>query len=291
MKDRILTWDHLQSRGFNGPGLCVLCNGDSEDCGHLFLRCPFTVHIFTHFVAYLGFTFMPLDNIHSSLIHWFNTHAQSATFLYAPVIIFWFIWLLRNSCIFEDHKPYASLLIARVESFLTLFPVPQKTRKSRQIGPQSYHTFPVGYFDGAAKSNMGGAGFMIYLSETHYYCFSVSCGVCTNTRAELLALWSVIRVSHLMGLPIKVIFGDSLVVISWVNGTAALDVPTLKHWCDDIITMLRLAPPVSFNHIFREHNTLADGLSKRALHLDMGIGHFSETMNGLTIREGLFSLF
>ena len=29
MKDRILTWDHLQSRGFNGPGLCVLCNGDS----------------------------------------------------------------------------------------------------------------------------------------------------------------------------------------------------------------------------------------------------------------------
>ena len=94
-----------------------------------------------------------------------------------------------------------------------------------------------------------------------------------------------------MGLPIKMIYGDSLVVISWVNGSSALDVPTLKHWCDDIIYMLHMAPQVSINHIFREHNTLADGLSKQALLLDMGIGHFTETMDGLTIREGLFSLF
>ena len=55
--------------------------------------------------------------------------------------------------------------------------------------------------------------------------------------------------------------------------------------------MMRLAPLVSYNHIFREHNTLADGLSKKALNMDMGIGHFSETMDGLIIGEGFFSLF
>ena len=132
---------------------------------------------------------------------------------------------------------------------------------------------------------------MIYLSETHYYCFSVGCGNSTNTRAELLALWSVLRVSHLMGLPIKMIYGDSLVVISWVNRISTLDLPTLKHWCDEIYTMLRLAPPVSFNHIYREHNTLADGLSKKALQLDMGIGYYTESMDGIVIGEGHFTLF
>ena len=132
---------------------------------------------------------------------------------------------------------------------------------------------------------------MIYLSETHYYGFSIGCGECTNTRAELLALWSVLRVCQLMGLPIKMIYGDSLVIISWFNRISTLDLPTLKHWCDDINSMLRLAPPVSFNHIFREHNTLADGLSKRALNMDMGIGHYTETMDGMNIGEGHFILF
>ena len=34
--------------------------------------------------------------------------------------------------------------------------------------------------------------------------------------------------------------------------------------------MLQMAPQVIFKHIFREHNLLADGLSKQALKLDMG---------------------
>ena len=95
----------------------------------------------------------------------------------------------------------------------------------------------------------------------------------------------------MVGLPVKMIYGDSLVIISWVNGTHTLDIPTLKHWCDDINYMLRMVQPMSFNHIYREHNTLANDLSKQALLLDLGIGHFTETMDGLSIREGHFSLF
>ena len=96
--------------------------------------------------------------------------------------------------------------------------MPKLTKTCRQIGPKPLHTFPVGYFDGAAQMNEGGARFVIYLSETHYYSFSVGCGSSTNTRAELLALWSVLRLIYLMGLPIHMIYGDSMVIISWVNG-------------------------------------------------------------------------
>ena len=96
----------------------------------------------------------------------------------------------------------ASLLISSIESCLAIHPVPQYKKSCRQIGPKPVHIFHVGYFDGAAQLHKGGAGFVIFLSENHLLSFSVGCGNSTNTRAELLALWSVLRVCMMMGLPI-----------------------------------------------------------------------------------------
>ena len=132
---------------------------------------------------------------------------------------------------------------------------------------------------------------MIYLNDNHYFSFSLGCGCSTNRRAELLALWAVLRVSLLMGLPIHLIFGDSMVILSWLNILSALDIPSLRHCCDDIRNMLHLDPPVIFKHIFREHNLLEDDLSKQALNLDMGYGTFSEFLDGLVIAQDLFVLF
>ena len=95
----------------------------------------------------------------------------------------------------------------------------------------------------------------------------------------------------MMGLPIKMIYGDSMVIISWVNRVSALEIPTLKHWCDEIFSMLQNVPLVTFNHIFREHNMLADGLSKKALKMEVGTGHFSEILDGKVIEDGHFTLF
>ena len=119
----------------------------------------------------------------------------------------------------------------------------------------------------------------------------MGCGSSTNTRAELLALWALLRVSLLMGIPIHLIYGDSMVIISWLNRLSALDVPALMHWSDDIKNMLHLAPRVIFKHIFREHNSLANGLSKQAMNLDMGHGNYSEFMDGLVINKGHYVLF
>jgi hypothetical protein len=41
-----------------------------------------------------------------------------------------------------------------------------------------------------------------------------------------------------MGLPIHLIFGDSMVIIYWINRLTALEIPTLMHWCDEINYML-----------------------------------------------------
>ena len=132
---------------------------------------------------------------------------------------------------------------------------------------------------------------MIYLNESHYFNFALGCGHSTNTRAELLALWANLRVCMLMGLTINLIYGYSSVVISWLNRLSALDVPALMHWSGDIKKMLHAAPQVIFKHIYREHNSLEDGLSKEAINLDMGHGNFAEFLDGLVINNGQFVLY
>ena len=94
-----------------------------------------------------------------------------------------------------------------------------------------------------------------------------------------------------MGLPINLIYGDSLVIKSWLNRLSALDVPDLMHWSRDIKNMLLAAPQVIFKHIYCEHNSLADGLSKEAIILDMGHGYYTEFLDGLVIYKGHFALF
>ena len=132
---------------------------------------------------------------------------------------------------------------------------------------------------------------MNFINESHFYSFSMGCGRISNTRAELLACWGILRVSLLMGIPLQLIYGDSMVIISWLNRNSALDVPSLMHWCCDIRLMLQKAPPVIFKHTYREHNTLAHALSKQGLNLDMGVVSFSETLDGLIVNQGNLNLF
>ena len=132
---------------------------------------------------------------------------------------------------------------------------------------------------------------MIFINDSHLFSFTMRCGRSSNTRAELLALWAILRVSLLMGIPMQLIYEDSMVIISWLNRISALDVPSLMHWCCDIRLMLQKASPVIFKHTYHEHNTLADALSKQGLNLDMGVVSFSETMDGLIVNHGNLNLF
>ena len=169
--------------------------------------------------------------------------------------------------------------------------MPLKILKVRKIGPKPLKCFPCGFFDGAAEDFRGGSGCVIYINDSHFFSFSMGCGRSSNTRAELLACWALLRVSMMMGIPIQLIYGDSLVIISWLNRSSALDVHSLMHWCFDIRHMLHLGPPMIFNHIYREHNSLADALSKQGLKLDMGVVSFSETLDGLIVNHGNLNLF
>ena len=85
---KILTWDQLQIRGFNGLSCCVLCEGNLEDIHHLFFFCPFTVRILSHFEVNFRCSFPIFITIQSFLDQWFNTSTCADPFRYLPLFIF-----------------------------------------------------------------------------------------------------------------------------------------------------------------------------------------------------------
>jgi hypothetical protein len=55
VEGKILIWDTVQSKGWEGPGLCYLCNQDSENIYHLFQQCSFTKSVWDKVIIDQGF--------------------------------------------------------------------------------------------------------------------------------------------------------------------------------------------------------------------------------------------
>ena len=94
-----------------------------------------------------------------------------------------------------------------------------------------------------------------------------------------------------MGIPKLNIFCDSAIIISWAKGIDSLNPPALSHWCRDTRRLISCFHHLSFCHIFREHNQLADRLSKSTLSLAPGCGKYSEFIDGLLASHDTFHLF
>ena len=108
----------------------------------------------------------------------------------------------------------ANSVLFQVDHLMQYYSVPVKKYKLRNIGYAPKMVFPCGFFDGATTASQGGVGVYISISSSHSLSFKLGCGPSTNTRAELLALWSLLYVAHKMGLPSMHIYGNSSVIIN-----------------------------------------------------------------------------
>jgi hypothetical protein len=130
LENKLLFWDKLQARGWEGPNRCSLCNHDSESTLHVFILCPFTRAIWSYISSALNFSSLWTgNNVQACFQNWFlNNSAQSML----PIHLCWQVWLSRNATIFNDKKPsflyVSSLILAEANKVDKLY------RSSLRIG-------------------------------------------------------------------------------------------------------------------------------------------------------------
>lgn len=136
---------------------------------------------------------------------------------------------------------------------------------------------PTGWFDGAALTlgQNSGAGGIIRFFEHKIYKWYFNCGQGTNTREELLGVWALLTLIVRLDISELSVHGDSKIVIDWLRGKGHLQVFNLECWKDIILDLIKKIHSISFQHVYREDNTVANTLSKQALLQPLGkIGYY-----------------
>ena len=73
------------------------------------------------------------------------------------------------------------------------------------------------FFNGAQQEGKCGPGMVIRLNDSHVINLNMGVGDGTNTFVDLISLWGLLWFTKKRGLLQLQIFGDSKIVIDWVN--------------------------------------------------------------------------
>jgi ribonuclease HI len=196
-----------------------------------------------------------------------------------PLITAWGIWLARNHATFEDLEPSSSRCAYNVLSILDSFPQHDShTQPPNCLMPTIQKNIPWAFFNGATQGSptRGGVGGIIYLVEYSTFSFTASLSEATNNFSEFLALKLLVLLAKEKGISQPNIYGDSIFVINYMNGTHTLHNYTIQPMLDDIKRTLVSFSHITFSHVYKEWNKEVDQLSKVGLDLDQGIWKFWE---------------
>ena len=193
-----------------------------------------------------------------------------------PCIIAWGIWITRNRYIFHDSHIPMEAVVAQIAAIIQHFRAPEQIPKIRRVREELIDKdIPWGYFDGASQAhqlNCGGGG-VLYKSEDHFFHFSAGLGRGSNNYAELMTLRLLLLFTLEQGCLSLQVFGDSMLVIEWEKENVQCHVMILIPILEEVIHLKQQFNHISFTHVYRERNRVADQLSKEATlwHMDLGI--------------------
>jgi ribonuclease HI len=281
VENKILTWNNLQHRGWIGPGRCQLCKGDIEDTSHLFIHCPFTKLIWKKIKTIKKYKHeWKGNNLVECLTNWTVDKTVPS---YLAALICWFIWLERNSAIFEGKEPSTQAVVIKTLGSLKKPEVSKIPPSFRSCLIAHPHDSTVACFDGATLANgkCSGAGGIIKTSVSTVYRWYFNCGEGTNTKAELMGVWATLFLANHLSIHKLQILGDSKVIIDWLNKKSELRACAIEGWKQRIRALRSKFLAISFEHIYREFNKEADLLSKKALQEPEGVITFFKWSNGL----------
>eukprot|EP00253_Pinus_taeda_P007705 PITA_07705 len=277
LKNKIPTWEILQSRFKQGPGRCPLCLAASESIQHLFLDCPFTRQVWNEVEKFLNIK-LRWEGVDLSTAweYWWN-HFNVRNLRNLPPIICWGIWIAKNCSIFREKSTPAEAIAIQSSTILASIPEPDgpsKTDHQKELHIRD--GIPWAFFDGAAQNNITGTGIIIHISPSHSLKASVGLGMGSNNFAELSALkFLLCWLIHKNILAVQ-IYGDSLNVVNWVIGRYRCQHYMLLPLLEEIQNLKLLFNVFSIDHIYRDRNEEADNLSKIGLLQAVGTWRITE---------------
>ena len=71
---------------------------------------------------------------------------------------------------------------------------------------------------------------VLVINKDHLFNLCLGGGLQSNTKDELLSLFGLLHFAPLNGISDISIFGDSKIIMGWLNGSTNLQVLLLKHW-------------------------------------------------------------
>eukprot|EP00253_Pinus_taeda_P019711 PITA_19711 len=270
LKGVVPTGDYLMHRAVYGPTWCTFCKLSSESYIHLFLLCPAISAIWQAISASIRFTGKwEGHDINHAWESWVYNHKLSKLES-LPVITCWYIWLARNRMIFDDKPPNWPHIISLITAYNSLPDPPQPRNKSLRDPPPIDHSTPWAFFDGSAQQQGCGGGFLLFKNEQHFYKVKMGLGPGTNNFAKIISLRHLLHFALGHNCLHIHIFGDSKIIIDWFNNTTECHTHTLRNILEDINILKAQFIDISYQHIYREHNSSVDQLSKEATSLPRG---------------------
>ena len=105
-KNKILTWDRIQKKGFNGPSRCYMCKTEVETRNHLLINCPFAKNLWMSTKRIFGKSEIAPSEFNEVVCHWNKEVLQCRVVKRAWNLIsgfvLWMIWKERNRRVFRN---------------------------------------------------------------------------------------------------------------------------------------------------------------------------------------------
>eukprot|EP00253_Pinus_taeda_P024057 PITA_24057 len=126
--NRILTWDNLRKRKFEGPSICLNCKMEEETAVHLMQLCPFSRKMWEKVTFHCQKEGREIGNVNNTLRNWpqkpYQSNILNSLWQIIPGIVMWNLWKERNRRIFKnqsmDVQQVWQIIIKNVQETLSI---------------------------------------------------------------------------------------------------------------------------------------------------------------------------
>lgn len=296
VKNRLPVDDRIQSIGIPFVSRCVCClQPSAESASHLFLHGTWADSLWSHYQSLFG-----IDSVRTSLVNWLQVlfsypHQSMVGCLrrMVPILIISQIGYARNDAVFDQGKFYLQARIRAINRICFSLLIDRRSpKRERPANKRILESFCVQSFaeyeprlmvvkwllpphcffklntDGASRfapGPAGGGGAVRDHSGSLIFAYACPLGVLSSFYAELLSLFTGLRLCRRLGIPIQFIEMDSLLLVQLLTQQKNIPWRIWHLWSE--LTLLLGSPSPTVTHIYREANGLADSLANAGCEL------------------------